>query len=153
MKLKGLLIYIMKEFDENLVAPCGMNCRICSAYLAYSRNIPRKRGKIIHCIGCRPRNKQCAFLKGYCAELSEGRIRFCFECKDFPCHRLQRLDDRYRKKFEMSMIENLNEIRNRGITQFLANQRKKYKCPKCGGVICVHNRKCFDCERIESWKE
>jgi len=142
----------MKGFSENLIAPCGMNCGICSAYLAYSRNIPRKRGKIIHCIGCRPRNKQCAFLKGYCTELSEGKIRFCFECRGFPCYRLKRLDERYRKNFGMSMIESLNEIKNRGIADFLANQREKYKCSKCGGVICVHNKKCFDCEKIESWK-
>jgi hypothetical protein len=36
----------MKEFDKALIVPCGMNCGICSAYLAYSRNIPRKRGKL-----------------------------------------------------------------------------------------------------------
>jgi hypothetical protein len=51
------------------------------------------------------------------------------------------------------MIENLNTIRSKGITAFLANQREKYKCPKCGGIICIHNKKCFDCEKIESWKE
>jgi hypothetical protein len=142
----------MKEFDRNLIAPCGMNCGICSAYLAYSRNIPRKRGKIIHCIGCRPRNKQCAFLKGYCTRLNNGEVQFCFECNDFPCYRLSRLDQRYKEKYGMSMIENLNEIKNSGIDKFLKDQREKYRCPECGGVICIHNKKCYDCEKIESWK-
>jgi hypothetical protein len=62
------------------------------------------------------------------------------------------LDQRYREKFGMSMIENLNEIKKNGIDKFLKNQREKYRCPKCGGVICIHNKKCFDCEKIESWK-
>jgi len=142
----------MKGFDKDLIAPCGMNCGICSAYLAYSRKIPRKKGKIIHCIGCRPRNKQCAFLKGYCTKLRDSKIGFCFECSDFPCYQLSRLDERYKKNFGMSMIENLKEIRSEGIQEFLKNQREKYRCPKCGGVICIHNKKCFDCEKIESWK-
>jgi hypothetical protein len=142
----------MKGFNRDLIAPCGMNCGICSGYLAYSRNIPRKRGKIVHCVGCRPRNKRCAFLKGYCARLRDGEIGFCFECIDFPCYRLSRLDRRYWEKFGMSMIENLNEIKKNGIDKFLENQREKYRCPKCGGVICIHNKKCFDCQKIESWK-
>jgi len=142
----------MKEFDKDLIAPCGMNCGICSAYLAYSRNIPRKKGKIVHCIGCRPRNKQCALLKKYCTKLKDGKIGFCFECSDFPCYRLSRLDKRYRKNFGMSMIENLKEIRSEGIDEFLKNQREKYRCPKCGGVTSIHNKKCFDCEKIESCK-
>jgi ribosomal protein S27AE len=50
------------------------------------------------------------------------------------------------------MIENLNEIKNSGIDKFLKNQREKYRCPKCGGVICIHNKKCYECEKIENWK-
>ncbi len=139
-------------FQPELIAPCGMNCSICSGYLAYSRNIPKRRGKITHCTGCRPRNKQCAFLKGRCQKLSNNRITFCFECDDFPCYSLRHIDARYRKNYDMSMIDNLNEIKQSGIDTFLKNQRKKYKCPRCGGVICVHNRKCYDCETIENWK-
>ena len=50
----------------------------------------------------------------------------------------------------MSMIENLEFIKNNGIDAFIAQQEAKYKCPKCGGVICVHNKKCYDCNYIES---
>jgi len=138
--------------DKNLIAPCGINCGICSAYLAYSRNIPKKRGKISHCIGCRPRDKQCAYLKGNCEILRENKVDFCFECKNFPCNRLKHIDERYRNDFNMSLIENLYEIKNEGVDKFLENQKEKYKCSKCGGVICVHNKKCYDCEKIESWR-
>jgi ribosomal protein S27AE len=50
------------------------------------------------------------------------------------------------------MIDNLKKIKQSGIDDFLKNQREKYECPRCGGVICVHNRKCYDCETIESWR-
>lgn len=139
------------EFDP-LIAPCGMNCAICSGYLAYSHNIPRQRGKITHCIGCRPRNKHCAYIKGYCEKLRNNSLDFCYECPDFPCQRLKTLDKRYRNNYGMSMIENLNEIKSGGIDTFLENRRKKYECPKCGGVICIHNKKCYDCDTIESWR-
>ena len=139
--------------DEKLIAPCGMNCALCSAYLAYTHQIPRKRGEIYHCEGCRPRDKRCAYLKRHCAPLSNGSVRFCYECKDFPCVRLKHLDARYRKEYGMSFIENLEVIRDKGLNQFLKDQQNKYSCSKCGDWISIHNRKCFECDTISSWKE
>ncbi len=132
-------------FKQNLIAPCGMNCAICSGYLAYSRNIPRQRGKITHCMGCRPRNKRCAYIKGHCEKLLNNSIAFCFDCPDFPCQRLETLDKRYRNNYSMSMIENLENIKENGIKQFLITEEKKWKCSECGQVICCHNGICFNC--------
>ncbi|MFH1031934.1 MAG: DUF3795 domain-containing protein [Chloroflexota bacterium] len=142
------------KFSPDLIAPCGMNCGICGAYLAYRKDIPLKPGNNVHCKGCRPRNKQCAFIKGRCTnpKLANNQITFCFECADFPCYSLRRLDERYRKNYQMSMIENLKNIERNGLTVFLREQREKYRCPNCGGVISVHNRKCYDCQTIESWR-
>jgi hypothetical protein len=42
---------------SDLIAPCGMNCGVCKAYLAYSRGVPYKKGEISHCTGCLVRNK------------------------------------------------------------------------------------------------
>jgi len=47
------------HFTPELIAPCGMNCGICKSYLAFSRGIPEKKGKVSHCPGCLPRNKNC----------------------------------------------------------------------------------------------
>ncbi|MFC1995459.1 DUF3795 domain-containing protein [Chloroflexota bacterium] len=49
--------------NEELIAPCGMNCGICSGYLASKYDIKSKGIKMPYCIGCRPRDKKCAFLK------------------------------------------------------------------------------------------
>jgi hypothetical protein len=135
-----------------LVAPCGMNCNVCSGYLAYSHHLPKKRGKIHHCEGCLPGEKNCAFLKRRCAKIGDRRIRFCFECDGFPCERLETLDARYRKKYGVSLIGNLREIKESGINDFLVRQKKAFKCDRCDGVVSIHNGKCYRCDKIESWK-
>ena len=144
---------MMVNLSKELIAPCGMNCGICSSYLAYKNNIKGKG--FPNCIGCRARNKQCAFLKKRCMDnlkLLKGEIKFCFECNYYPCDALKRLDNRYRQRFGMSMIDNLNEIRDKGMDHFIENQYKKYKCPKCDNLISVHSRKCFNCDKIKDWK-
>jgi hypothetical protein len=62
-----------------------------------------------------------------------------------PCAHLDRLDKRYRERYGMSMVENLNELKSKGMDEFLKNQQEKCRCPSCGGVICVHDNKCYAC--------
>ena len=144
----------MQEFQEKLIAPCGMNCNICSAYLAYSRDIPKIRGKINHCSGCRIRNKFCAFIKKSCTTklVTKNKITYCFECHLFPCDQLKKIDNRYQTRFNTSFIENLNYIKQNGAQKFLKQQQKKFQCPECKGTINIHSRKCVDCKPMNSWR-
>ncbi len=128
-----------------LVAPCGINCGLCRAYLAYSRGVPREKGKVTHCSGCRVRNRNCAFLKRDCEKLRKGKVGFCFECADMPCENLRRLDDKYRKRYGMSPVENLQEIKDVDLDEFLLRQRNRYGCPNCGDVVSVHDGICYRC--------
>lgn len=48
----------------------------------------------------------------------------------------------------MSMKDNLEYIKKMGIGKFIKEQYKKYCCLKCGGLISIHNRKCFKCNKI-----
>jgi hypothetical protein len=147
--------------DGELIAPCGMNCLICAQHLALEHNIKSKGIKMPYCTGCRPRDKNCAFLKKRCDLLNNSRVTYCYECIDFPCERLKRLDKRCRTYFGMSMIENLEYIKNNGISQFLVKEQEKWKCPECGGLICCHNGICFDCgfsklknkKRLYRWED
>jgi rubrerythrin len=43
------------------------------------------------------------------------------------------------------MIENLKELKAKGMDEFLKNQAEKYKCLSCGGVVSVHDKKCYSC--------
>ena len=129
----------------DLIAPCGMNCAICANYLAYKNDIKSKGLKMPYCIGCRPRNKKCAFIKKKCELLLKNNVEFCHECEKFPCDNLQKLDKKYRPLYRMSMIENLKFIKENGIESFLEKENKKWKCPECGGTISCHNGICFKC--------
>jgi len=131
--------------DKISIAPCGMNCLICSRHLAFKNNILNQGIGIPYCLGCRKKNNKCAFQKK-CDLLSKSKIEYCFQCPNFPCERLKKLDERYRNRYHMSMIENLEYIKENGIDQFLTWQEEKWRCPRCGGFVCCHNGLCFSCD-------
>ncbi len=132
------------KFTPELIAPCGMNCGICIAFFGYTMNGKQRKHT---CITCRLRERHCAFIKKQCDKLQDRKIEYCFECTGFPCESLIILDERYRDKYGMSMIENLKYIRTHGIEQFLKTEQERWKCPTCGGVICVHNQTCYTCNK------
>jgi len=131
--------------NEELIAPCGMNCGICSGYLAFKHDVKSKGIRMAYCSGCRPRDKKCAFLKKRCNLLLSGQLQYCYECQDYPCEGLRHIDKRYRALYRMSMIENLEYIGKNGVGQFLEKEEEKWKCPECGAAICCHNGICFNC--------
>ena len=125
---------------SKLIAPCGMNCGICRAFL-------REKNR---CPGCRLFNKdepvsisRCRIKN--CATFKTGKSRFCFECAEFPCDRLKHLDKRYRTQYHMSMIENLEDIKRIGIRKFVKNEQARWTCATCGGTVCVHKGSCHGC--------
>ena len=124
----------------SLIAPCGMNCGICMAYLREQNKCPGCREvdakKPITRVRCKIKN---------CKVFLNDRAKFCFECDDFPCNNLEHLDKRYRTKYNMSMIENLEYIKDYGIRKFIKNEDVRWTCSRCGGTICVHKGYCSDC--------
>lgn len=133
------------NMEEALIAPCGMNCGVCVSYLAMKNDLKQKGFAKSYCAGCRPRGKNCSFMKKNCDLLGKGQVRFCFECAEFPCQRLKDLDKRYRTNYHLSMVENLEIIRDRGIEHFLEKESVKWRCANCGNVICCHNGLCLHC--------
>ena len=111
------------KYTKYLIAACGMNCRICIGYFGYTMSGKKRKMK---CIGCKPRDKSCAFLKKYCKKLTKKEVEYCYECNEFPCSHLEKIDKGYRERYNMSMIENLEYIRDKGINNFLKQQEKKY---------------------------
>jgi len=130
--------------EPTMIAPCGMNCAICTGFLRDSREknvCPGCNGddarKPQSCAACRIKN---------CPELDDAEQPFCFVCSK-PCTRLKQLDKRYRTKYGMSMLENLATVRDSGLGEFAARERVRWTCPGCDGVICVHSKECVYCGR------
>ncbi len=125
----------------SLIAPCGMNCRLCRAYVRERNACPGCRSddgfKSKACISCPIKN---------CEKLADNKIQYCSGCEEFPCTRLVRLDKRYRTRYGMSMIENLEQIRKYGIRHFISKEKKRRACPECGTIICVHKPQCLSCQ-------
>jgi Protein of unknown function (DUF3795) len=124
-----------------LIAPCGLNCRLCRAYIRDRNTCPGCRGddrlKSKTCVTCKIKN---------CEQITIGKSRYCFVCNSFPCEKLNHLDKRYRLKYGMSPVENLHNIKKFGIRHYLRNEKKRWACPQCGEMICVHQPLCLSCE-------
>jgi len=132
--------------SEALIAPCGINCAICSRYLAFINNLKRSQ-----CVGCRARHEKCTYLFQKCNGINHDAIDdavFCNECEQYPCKEIDRLEKRYKTNYSMSVKDNLQYIREKGLRKFIEDQYEKYRCPKCGGLISIHNGKCFKCDNI-----
>lgn len=136
----------MNEISENLIAPCGMNCSLCRSYQAMTNDLKSQGFNYKYCPGCIPRGENCLHMGDQCELLAEGLVRFCFECQAFPCKRLKALDKRYRTKYHMSMIKNLNFIHEHGLEVFLEKEAASWRCPTCDSLICCHNGLCLQCD-------
>ena len=125
---------------STLIAPCGMNCGICYAYLREKNKCPGCRffdaKELVSIARCKI--KTCEVIKN-------SNVKFCFECKDYSCKNLKKLDKRYRTKYGMSEIDNLEFIKKNGIRKFVKSERIKWSCPKCDGIINVHKGACSKC--------
>lgn len=116
--------------NKNLIAPCGMNCGLCIAYLREKNKCPgcsngrKVNGKVIKCT-----IKLCKERQG----------DYCFNCDKFPCDRLKRMDNRYQEKYSMSEIANLKTIKEKGLEFFLKQEKEKWVNSE--GTYCVHDKK------------
>ncbi|MBU2494688.1 MAG: DUF3795 domain-containing protein [Bacteroidetes bacterium] len=133
------------ELKVSLIAPCGMNCGLCYAF-------QRNKNK---CAGCnsfspaKPNHcRNCTIKK--CVHLKNSGSKYCVDCEIYPCARLKSLDKRYRTKYGMSLIENLNAIKRDGIRKFTQNEKIKWKCYNCGNIICVHDELCPVCGIVKN---
>jgi hypothetical protein len=143
------------SLKAELIAPCGMNCNVCSNYLALKNDTKAKGVKLPYCIGCRQRDKKCSFVKKKCEKLLNHKVKFCYECNEFPCQLIIKLGKSYEERYRMNMVDNLRFIKQHGMETFLEAEKKKWKCPKCGKIICCHNGICYSCdlERMKTKKK
>ncbi len=127
---------------RNLIAPCGMNCGLCIGHLrdknpcggCFKKDDPNKHNQ------CR----SCSIVN--CERMAQTESGFCYECDKYPCTRLKNLDKRYRSKYGMSMIENLEFIRDNGLEKFLINEEIRWTCKVCDTGLSCHRDFCLNCK-------
>lgn len=127
-----------EKLNSKMLAPCGVNCIACSAYLNKKNPCPGCRAsneehKRKSCQNCAKKN--CAFEQG---------LEWCFECGQFPCSRIKNLNKRYTKDYNIDLVQNGLDARE-DMELFMWEQRKRFTCRYCGGIIDQHRKKCSEC--------
>ena len=132
-------------FKAGMIAPCGLDCNICTQALI----------KHNPCQGCNGPNDHkpefCARHCGIilCRKRRANGYQYCDECPDYPCEDVMEKETRYTTQYphRESPLENLRMIREIGMDTFLEQERKLWSCPQCGKPFSVHNRNCPHCGR------
>lgn len=127
------------DIDIKMFAPCGMNCKVCYKH-CYHKNpctgcLNSDKGKPEHCRMCKI--KDCVNLK---------EITYCYECLEYPCKLIKNLEKSYNKRYRASLIENSILVKEHGLKVFMKEQKEKYTCLKCQGIISIHDRECSECQ-------
>lgn len=135
---RGCFMKMPARIEKEMLAPCGVLCLACSAYLHKTKPCPgcrapqeaQKRKSCMHCA-----KKKCAFDRGYL---------WCFACERFPCARIKDLSKRYNQNHDVDLIQNGLAARE-DMRGFLAAQRARFLCSACGGIMDQHHQKCSEC--------
>jgi len=152
----------MKQDVSKLVGICGIYCGTCPSYLAFQKNdmerlekMSIEKGLYIHelqCDGCLSDRlaSHCIDCKhGFRTCAAEKQVKWCFECDDFPCQRLEDFKDVHIVNgisHHEHLIEELKYIKDHGIEDWVKLQDKKALCSGCGEVLYWFDRECPDCQ-------
>ncbi len=135
----------MKNKIQNLASPygpCGVYCGACPSF---------QKGA---CFGCRSEDRtQKRISKWQCKIrqccFNKNKFDFCYQCKDFPCKLLTRIQKSHlgdrRYEYRVEIIDNLLRIKKIGKEKWLKEQEGKWCCPKCGGTIVFYLYECLKC--------
>ena len=155
------------EKNPNFVSPCGLYCGVCAVYMAHrDKNEKFKKllvnvyqGKIegkgtlpgsktlssedIHCSGCLSDDRflhcqQCDIQE--CVKKKE--IVGCWECREFPCPRIENFPMAVGKKVILRSIPYIKEV---GVEKWAQDEQARYVCPDCGNRLFRGVGKCNQC--------
>lgn len=130
-----------EPIETIMFAPCGMNCKVCYKH-CYTKKpcdgcLKSDKGKPEHCRKCKI--KDCIKEKG---------VTYCYECPQYPCKQIKALEKSYNTRYGASLIRNSEFVKENGLIKFMEQQKEKYICPNCGGIISIHDSECSECQ----WK-
>ncbi len=128
-----------EPIETIMFAPCGMNCKVCYKH-CYTKKpcdgcLKTDEGKPEHCRKCKI--KDCVKLKG---------VSYCYECSEYPCKLIKNLEKSYNTRYGASLVKNSHFVKANGLDTFMEQQKRRYTCPNCGGIISIHDSECSECQ-------
>lgn len=58
---------------------------------------------------------------------------------------IRNLEKSYNSRYEESLVENSEIVREEGICNFLKIHSARYTCMECGGIVSLHDKVCTEC--------
>ena len=139
---RGAVASSSSDTQPALVAACGIYCGACPALIA---SLKAKTHSDIKCLGCwstkkpSPYAPKCVVRK--CAQTKH--VQSCGECKEYPCQLIPPLIN---DKPKYGLREkNLNAVHDQGLEPWLAGQKKRWTCEKCGKSFGYGDKQCPAC--------
>lgn len=132
------------DIETSMFAHCGMNCKVCYKHCYTNKPcagcLNSDKDKPEHCRKCKI--KDCINLK---------KFSYCYQCLEYPCKLIKNLERSYNKRYSTSLLANSAYVKEYGIEIFMKQQKEKYTCKTCGGIISIHDRECSECqEKVEN---
>lgn len=129
--------------DIEMFAPCGMNCTVCYRHCHTRKTrkpcggcMRESKGKPEHCRKCRIKD---------CVQTKE--ITHCYQCGDFPCKLIKKLERSYNSRYDENLVENSEIVKEKGVLYFMRTHIRRYTCTECGGIISLHDKICSECRK------
>lgn len=132
--------------EWNFVAPCGLYCEECTAFLNSE------------CGGCRSNKGLSEKYNKYCKIYqcsSDKNLKICVECKDFPCKFFDffKAETLESSSWFIDVWHNMKQVREIGLTEFLTKKRdwlrKRKECAKKRNIKYCDECKQWPCELIK----
>lgn len=123
------------EIDSKLLAPCGINCISCEKY----QN---------PCAGCliSDDGKSKASLKCKIKTCFDSKnFSYCGRCSEFPCPLMKKHSKKYVKRHNLNTLDSAKRIKTTGIGRMMSQDREKWLCQECGGVVKFQTKSCSEC--------
>ena len=142
-------------------AYCGIYCGSCIIRLGYTQNRPEcipepwktaSKGMDLECHGCKsdhvyPNCAKCE--KRACAQ--KKHVDYCFTCEDYPCEKNPQRDPSDYYPHVTIALQHRNLLKENKVTEWLAYQKDRFTCKKCGNTFTWHEEVCHFCgEKVES---
>lgn len=147
------------QFD----AYCGLYCGACDVLQA---NIENRHGEMAVRLGNKEENFICHGCKtdkvsqwcGQCKIRScafSRHVEFCMECPDFPCDDWTQFSTNSQYiRFHENALPNMEYIQAKGLSAWLDQQDKKWRCVSCGQKMAWTESVCRSCgARIDPGEE
>ena len=124
-----------ESIDSKLFAPCGVNCISCERY----QN---------PCVGCLigDDGKNKASLKCKIKVCFDKKnFSYCGRCSEFPCPLIKKHSKKYIKRYDLNTLDSAKRIKTTGIGKMMTQDREKWICSNCDGVIHFQSKTCSEC--------